>query len=110
MDVKQTKFILKDFCFNLEIFLSEINCLIASVPETVLEIGKKNHICQDVIYKFFQDLFATKKTNSAVAFNCRFFPNILEKRECGSNFSTIWEKRLLYAQKPSNTFIFFISN
>ena len=52
MDVKQTKFILKDFCFNLEIFLSEINCLIARVPETVLEIGKKTTFAKMLFISF----------------------------------------------------------
>ena len=33
MEVKQTRFILKGLFFNLEIFLTEINCLIDGVHE-----------------------------------------------------------------------------
>ena len=61
-------------------------CSRARRPETLLEIRKKATFLQLInkliIYKFFTDFTNHgKKTNRAVAFSCRPFPNILKYRD-----------------------------
>ena len=49
-----------------------------------------------IIYKIFKDFTNhRKKTNRAVVFSCRPFPNILKYRDHRWNFPTIWKTRLL---------------
>ena len=49
-----------------------------------------------IIYKFFKDFTNhRKKTNRAVVFSCRPFPNILKYMDNWWNLPTIWKTRLL---------------
>ena len=69
-------------------------------PKTILEIRKKftflSVINNPMIYKFFKDFTnLKKKTNMAVVFSFRAFPNILKYRDHQWDLPAIWKTRLL---------------
>ena len=93
-------------------------CSWSKRPKTMLEIRKKikfllminnsiiykffkdftNHKKNSIICKFFKDFTNhKKKTNMALVFSCRPFPNILQYRDHRWDYSTIWKTRLLQA-------------
>ena len=72
-------------------------------PRTILEIRKKATffyvINNPIIYKFFKDFTNyRKKTDRAVVFSWRSFPNILKYRDHWWNLPAIWRKRLFKIQ------------
>ena len=69
-------------------------------PKTILEIRKKTTFLQvinnSIIYKFSKDFNNhRKKTNRAVIFSCRPFPNILKYMDYQWNLPTIWKTKLI---------------
>ena len=69
-------------------------------PKTIPEIGKKGHISlgnqQSYYLQVFKDFTnRRKKTNRAVVFSGRSFPNIPKYRNHWWNLPTIWKTRLL---------------
>ena len=63
-------------------------------------------INNSIIYKFFKDFTNhRKKSNRAVAFSCRLFPNILKYRDHRWHLPKIWKTRFLQTLKyPTNKY------
>ena len=81
-------------------------------PKTILEIRKKGHISLDDQQSYYLQVFKDftnnrKKTNRAVVFSCRPFPNILKYKDHQWRLQTIWKTRFL--QKHIEEFSYYVS-
>ena len=80
-------------------------------PKTLLEIKRVTFlqmINNRIIYKFLKDFTNhRKKTNMAMVFSCRPFPNIFKCRDHGWDFPTIWKTSFL--QTHNEDFSYYVS-